>query len=97
VRQNHQEFQVGFIWWAIGIGIFGGFMLGANKKFVFLTFLLGNISVIPRVLPTLIPHYLSGFGFIVTKFLLILFALSGFIGIISLIFLFLNLRSTFKG
>jgi uncharacterized protein involved in response to NO len=69
----------------------------ANKKFVFLTFLLGNISVISRVLPTLIPHYLSGFGFIVTKFLLILFALSGFIGIISLIFLFLNLRSTFKG
>ena len=30
MKQIHQEFETGFIWWSLGIAILGGFMLGAH-------------------------------------------------------------------
>ncbi len=68
----------------------------ANPKIVLLTFIFGNIAVFFRVIPMLIPLYLSGPLQILTQFMLYLFGISGFIAIFSLILLLINLRKTFK-
>jgi len=68
----------------------------ASTKIVFLTFIFGNIAVSFRVIPMLIPLYLSGPMQTLAQFMLYLFGISGFIAILSLILLFINLRKTFK-
>lgn len=68
----------------------------ANTKIVFITFILGNIAVFSRVIPMLVPFYLSSSAQILTQIMLYLFGISGFVAITSLIFLFINLRKTSK-
>ncbi|CUT02280.1 hypothetical protein JGI17_11444, partial [Candidatus Kryptonium thompsonii] len=68
----------------------------ASTKIVFLTFIFGNIAVSFRVIPMLIPLYLSGPMQTLAQFMLYLFGTSGFIAILSLVLLFINLRKTFK-
>lgn len=66
----------------------------ANTKIVTATFILGNFAVFSRVVPMLIPLYLSGPLQFLTKVMLYLFGISGFIAIVSLILLSINLRLT---
>ena len=66
----------------------------ANTKIVYATFILGNIAVFSRVVPMLVPLYLSGSMWLFTKIMLYLFGISGFIAIASLILLYINLRKT---
>ncbi|CUS99587.1 hypothetical protein [Candidatus Chrysopegis kryptomonas] len=68
----------------------------ANTKIVFWTFILGNVSVFSRVVPMLVPLYLSGSMWIFTKIMLYLFGVSGFIAIASIILLYVNLWKTLK-
>ncbi len=66
----------------------------ANTKIVTATFILGNIAVFSRVIPTLVPLYLSGPMQFLTQIMLYLFGISGFVAIASLILLFINLKLT---
>ncbi len=66
----------------------------ANTKIVTATFILGNFAVFSRVIPMLIPLYLSGHMQFLTQVMLYLFGISGFVAIASLILLFINLRLT---
>jgi hypothetical protein len=68
----------------------------ANTKIVFWTFILGNVSVFSRVVPMLVPLYLSGSMWIFTKIMLYLFGVSGFVAIASIILLYVNLWKTLK-
>lgn len=66
----------------------------ANTKIVTATFILGNIAVLSRVIPMLVPLYLSGSMQFLTQIMLHLFGISGFVAIASLILLFINLKLT---
>ncbi len=66
----------------------------ANTKIVTATFILGNFAVFSRVIPMLVPLYLSGPMQFLTQVMLYLFGISGFVAIASLILSFINLRFT---
>ncbi len=69
----------------------------AKRGIVTATFILDNLVVFSRVIPMLIPLHLSGSVQTLTQILLYLFGVSGFVAIVSLLLLFVNLRLTFRG
>ena len=68
----------------------------ANSKIVLLTFVFGNIAVLFRVAPMLVPPHSSELVRAIGQVMLYLFGISGFIAIFSVILLSINLYNTYK-